>query len=130
MPDSTGAPIDTVWESCEALTHQHMSILTQWDRGTGRIYWMSLAVHLPDAEFDQDLDAIVAKAFDPWLKVVSHAQLIAAIKASTIIGTSTWSIRTDVSREGLPPGWAFVLVNVADISVEKVKADREAAKHY
>ena len=123
------APVDAVWESCESPPPERVSVLTQWDRGTNRIFWMSLGVNIPDAEFDQRLDQIVAKAFDPWVKVASHEQLVTAIKASAIIGTPNWNVRAHITREGVRPGWSFVLVDIGDTSADKAKADREAVKN-
>lgn len=132
MPDNAArlrAPVDVVTEYCEGPNPQRVALHTEWDRGTNRIFWMSLTLSIPMADFDQGLDAVVTKAFDPWIKVISHDQLIQAIKASTIIGTATWYISTDVSS-GSIPGWKFVMVNVNDISVEKAKHDREVLEDY
>ena len=129
MPDTAArlrAPVDLVTESCEGPNPQRVSVMTEWDRGTNRIFWMHLALSIPDAEFDQGLDAVVAKAFDPWIKVVSHDQIIQAIKADTLIGSANWYISGHISHED--PGWTFVLVKVQDTSVEKERASREALK--
>lgn len=109
---------------------QRVSIQTEWDRGTDRIFWMHLSMNISDADFDQGLDAVVAKAFDPWIKNASHDQIIEAIKTDTLIGSSAWHLSGHVSRAGGRPGWASVIVDVDDTSVDKEKAAREALKDY